>query len=70
MSEEIRKKIIDQQVKGKDHLKAGFPVTTIANVFNKFKIYGRVANLAGCGHKRMIDQANSVNSRQTAKLNF
>ena len=45
LSQEIRKKIIDKHVKGKGYKtiskQLDVPVTTVANIIQKFKVYGR-----------------------------
>ncbi|KAL0151707.1 hypothetical protein M9458_053006, partial [Cirrhinus mrigala] len=61
LSQEIRKKIIDNHVKGKGYKtiskQLDVPVTTVAHIIQKFKfkIRGTVANLPGHGRRRKID---------------
>lgn len=59
LSQEIRKKIIDKHVKGKGYKtisnQLDVLVTTVAHFMQKFKVHRTVANLPGCGRKRLID---------------
>lgn len=60
MSHELRKKIIEQQVKGKGyetiskHLDV--LLTTAAQIIWKFKVHGTEENLSGSDHKRKTDK--------------
>ncbi|KAL0146521.1 hypothetical protein M9458_058152 [Cirrhinus mrigala] len=59
LSQEIRKKIIDKHVKGKDYKtiskQLDVPVPTVAHIIQKCKIHGTVANLPGRGRRRKTD---------------
>lgn len=59
LSQEIRKKIKDKHVKRKGYKtiskQLDVPVTTVAHIIQKFKVYGTVANLPGCVRRRKID---------------
>lgn len=51
--------ITDKHVEGKGYKNISeqldVPVTIVAQIFQKFKIHGTVANLPGCGGRRKID---------------
>ena len=59
LSQEIRKKIIDKHVKGKGYKtiskQLDVPVTTAAQIIQKFKVHRTVANLPGRGCRRKTD---------------
>ena len=59
LSQEIRNKMIDKHVKGKGYKtiskQLDVPVTTAAQIIQKFKVHRTVANLPGRGCRRKTD---------------
>ena len=60
LSEDLRTKILEKHGQSQGYKAISryldVPVSTVRNVIKKFTAHGTVANLPGCGRKKIIDE--------------